>query len=54
MSRSDRIMVAAGGAAVILALAAGWLALAPAVAEPPDLAAGAADAADTDRHRAGI
>jgi competence protein ComEA len=41
VSRSDRIMVAAGGAAVILALAAGWLALAPAVAEPPDLAAGA-------------
>ena len=41
MSRSDRIMVAAGGGALILALAAGWLALAPTAAEPPELAAGA-------------
>ena len=41
MSRSDRIMVAAGGAALILALAAGWLALAPTAVVTPDLAAGA-------------
>jgi len=40
VSRSDRIMIAAGGGALILALAAGWLALAPTAAEPPDLAAG--------------
>ena len=41
MSRSDRIMVAAGCGALILALAAGWLALAPTAVEDPDLAAGA-------------
>ena len=41
MSRSDRIMIAAGGGALILALAAGWLALAPVEESPPDLAAGA-------------
>ncbi len=29
MARSDRIMIAAGGAALILAVAAGWLALVP-------------------------
>ena len=41
MSRSDRIMIAAGGGALILAVAAGWLALAPVEEAPPDLAAGA-------------
>lgn len=41
MSRSDRIMIAAGGGALILALAAGWLAFAPVAEEPPGLAAGA-------------
>ena len=40
MSRSDRIMVAAGGGALILALAAAWLALAPVEQAPPELAAG--------------
>jgi len=34
-------MIAAGGGALILALAAGWLALAPVAEEPPGLAAGA-------------
>ena len=41
MSRSDRIMIAAGGGALVLAVAAGWMALMPTDAEPPDLAAGA-------------
>ena len=41
MSRSDRIMIAAGGGALILALAAGWLALAPVEDAAADLAAGA-------------
>ena len=41
MSRSDRIMIAAGGGALILALAAGWLALAPVEDGSPDLVAGA-------------
>lgn len=37
MSRSDRILVAAVAAAVVLAVAAGWIMLAPAVGdEPPD------------------
>ncbi|HEX7195352.1 MAG TPA: helix-hairpin-helix domain-containing protein [Candidatus Limnocylindria bacterium] len=39
MSRSDRIMIAAGGGALILALAAAWLALAPFDEAPPGLAA---------------
>jgi competence protein ComEA len=38
MSRSDRIMVAAGGGALILALAAAWLAFAPVEADEPELA----------------
>ena len=41
MSRSDRIMIAAGGGALILAIAAGWLALAPVQDGSPDLVAGA-------------
>ena len=41
MSRSDRIMVAAGCGALVLALAAGWVILAPPAVEEPDLAAGA-------------
>ena len=41
MSRSDRIMIAAGGGALILALAAAWLALAPVEDASPDLGAGA-------------
>src|SRR5688500_18531346 len=41
VSRSDRIMVAAGGGALILALAAAWLALAPVEDAPPELATGA-------------
>lgn len=36
MNRSDRILVAAGGAAVILAVAAGWVLLAPVDADPVD------------------
>lgn len=36
MSRSDRIMVAAGGGALILALAAAWVLLAPVVGDTPD------------------
>lgn len=40
MSRSDRIMVAAGGGALVLAGAAAWTLLAPTVGSPP--AAGAA------------
>ncbi|HYI68067.1 MAG TPA: helix-hairpin-helix domain-containing protein [Candidatus Limnocylindrales bacterium] len=42
MSRSDRIMIAAGGGALVLALAAGWLALAPVEDAATDLAAEAA------------
>ena len=41
MSRSERIMIATGGGALILALAAGWLALAPVEDASSDLAAGA-------------
>jgi len=41
VSRSDRIMIAAGGGALILALAAAWLALAPVEDASPDLGAGA-------------
>jgi competence protein ComEA len=41
MSRSDRIMIAAGGGALILALAAAWLALAPVEDTPTDLTPGA-------------
>jgi len=41
VSRSDRIMVAAGGAALILTLAAAWLALAPVEEGPPALGEGA-------------
>ncbi|MBA3587393.1 MAG: helix-hairpin-helix domain-containing protein [Chloroflexi bacterium] len=40
MSRSDRIMIAAGGGALVLALAAGWLAFAPVEADSTDLASG--------------
>ena len=36
MNRSDRILVAAGGAALILAVAAGWVLLAPVDADPVD------------------
>ena len=36
MNRSDRILLAAGGAAVILAVAAGWVLLAPVDADPVD------------------
>ena len=39
MSRSDRIMIAAGGGALILAVAAGWLALAPMEGDSSELAA---------------
>lgn len=35
MSRSDRIMVAAGGSALVLVAAAAWMLLSPAVAEAP-------------------
>jgi len=42
VSRSDRIMIAAGGGALVLALAAGWLALAPVEDAATDLAAEAA------------
>ena len=41
VSRSDRIMIAAGGGALILALVAGWLALAPIEGGSPELGAGA-------------
>ena len=41
VSRSDRIMIAAGGGALILALAAAWLALAPVEDAPTDFAPGA-------------
>jgi len=40
VSRADRILVAAGGGALILALAAGWLAFAPVEADSPDLVTG--------------
>jgi len=40
VSRSDRIMIAAGGGALVLALAAAWLAFAPVEEEPPELTAG--------------
>ncbi|CAN5281130.1 hypothetical protein BH24CHL10_BH24CHL10_03520 [soil metagenome] len=40
VSRSDRIMIAAGGGALVLALAAGWLAFAPVEADSTDLANG--------------
>jgi competence protein ComEA len=40
VSRSDRIMIAAGGGALILALAAAWLALAPVEEAPSDLVTG--------------
>ena len=36
MSRSDRIMVAAGGGALILAVAAAWILVAPVESETPD------------------
>ncbi|MGI8999370.1 MAG: hypothetical protein ACR2GO_06650, partial [Candidatus Limnocylindria bacterium] len=42
MSRSDRIMIAAGGGALILALAAAWLALAPVEEAAPELVGGLA------------
>lgn len=41
VSRSDRIMIAAGGGALILAVAAAWLALAPATNDATNPAAGA-------------
>ncbi len=41
MARSDRIMIAAGGGALILAVAAAWLALTPIEDGSQDLAAGA-------------
>jgi competence protein ComEA len=40
MSRSDRIMVAAGAGALVLAAAAAWMLLAPSVGSPPVDAAG--------------
>ncbi|HEX7172681.1 MAG TPA: helix-hairpin-helix domain-containing protein [Candidatus Limnocylindria bacterium] len=35
MSRSDRILVAAGGGALVLVAVAGWMLLAPSIATPP-------------------
>ena len=43
MSRSDRIMVAAGGGALILALAAAWVLFAPVEGATPDELAAAGD-----------
>jgi competence protein ComEA len=43
VSRSDRIMVAAGGGALILALAAAWVLLAPVEGEPTDQLTAAGD-----------
>lgn len=41
MDRSNRIMIAAGGGALILAIAAAWVALAPLEDAAPDVASGA-------------
>ncbi len=41
MSRADRILVAAGGGALVLAIAAAWVMLAPAAGEAPSATDGA-------------
>lgn len=41
MSRADRILLAAGGGALVLAIAAAWVMVAPAVGEAPSATAGA-------------